>query len=231
MTALARTLALLALGGAPLTAASIRVELPSEAPRGSLEVALYGRGLCMQSLAIEASTAIDVDALAARCLGRDFRPLDEVRLALLLPGHAVATFAGGAIDATWIPDAVALPAWRLAGRIEPPPGEPLRLTLRYPVRAMMPFFGYFDGGLPELFVGEAPIAADGAFELSIADLRSDPFLAELPYEVAATVSTADAEGRGDAERAYRIPLARLYEADELVLGAELAWPPVSPSPE
>jgi hypothetical protein len=226
-----RFAALLAACAAPLAAASITVEMPSQAPRGSLEVAIYGRGLCMQSLPIEATTAVDLDALAAGCLGHDFRPIDEIRLALLLPGHAVATFAGGAIDATWIPDAVALPVWRLAGRIEPPPGEPSRLKLRYPVRAMLRFFEYFDGGVPELLVGETTVAEDGSFELPIADLRNDPFLAEDPHEVVATVSSGGDRGRRGAAPAYRVPLARLYDEGELVLGAELAWPLRRRAPE
>lgn len=210
----------------PLCAAPLSVALPTDVSPAQLEVGLYGRGLCLRTVGLPPGF-VDLEELAASCsvFGHDFRPIDEVRLLLAVPGYQIVTLAPAPDQGSWQPEFAQLPTVTLSGHLEPPSEHPLNLTIEYHLLEAMTFFEYTDGGVPSVLIAQTTTEPNGAFEVDAPDLRRDPFVASQEGFVIVRADHSDrAPDRGTDVR-YRLTLRQLYETTPLILDQRVAWPP------
>jgi hypothetical protein len=200
----------------------ITIRLPEalEAP-GDAEVALSGKGLCLQTVSATGNTiAIDVEKLSGDCSSgsHDFRPITNVKVLLLVPGYQVARLDTDTYTSPiWVPELIKLRTVMVEGLVDPPPQVPLRLSLEYSLLEAMPFFGYYDGAVPVIELGTATTDAKGHFSLAIADLTGDPFIQAESASVHVRFNKQDHPEPGEALEDLWVKLRELYAGSRLVL--------------
>jgi hypothetical protein len=211
--------------GSALHAGSLEISIPQGIDPASVEaeVALYGRGLCISSVkAADRKIEIQADRLASACGGNhDFRPIERIKVLLLIPGYGVASYSGSADDAAvWEPDLEPLPKITLRGSL-PSKGLPrdraLLVSIDYPLLEEMAFFEYFDGGSAILPLGSARVDDQGGFEIEIPDLSLDPFIRREGAQVQVRVNAVDHPAPGESLAEYSFSLDQLVRSP-LVLG-------------
>lgn len=163
--------------GAEPPAYAVRVRIPPEmdAENFRLGVGIYGQGLQTGDQPGEQGVS-EYDVPCATS--------DVVKLFAYLPGYRIDHVDGLRAGDLWEPFFVPLDSVPLQGRLadsqdRPLPGETLVFT--YYLIEAMPFFGYFDGGVPRLPVATARTRADGSFSVSIPALETDPFFADPAF--------------------------------------------------
>jgi len=213
---------------ATASSATITVVTSSTLSSITAEIGLYGKGLCVTH--VESGKQIlrfDVDKLAAICrFDHDFGPIERVKLLLMAPGFAVATFETSNEAVTWEPSLVRLPVAYLKGRLEPAPATPQLVSVDYRLTEAMEFFGYLDGSSPSLRLGSALSLPDGRFELVVPNLLFDPFVtSRSASSVSILVHAPDRPAPGEATRTYALLLKDLYTLEVVVLDQQRVWPP------
>lgn len=206
----------------------ITVQLPALEVSGHAEVGLYGNGLCLSSESAKGTTiTLDVEKLASNCsLGEhDFRPITNVKVLLVVPGYAVSTLDTDTYDSpVWAPKLVKLPVRIVEGWIDPAPKVPIRLSFVYPMHEAMEFFGYYDGGLPDIQLGTVTTDSQGHFRLSLPDLASDPFIGAAKGSARVWFNSPDHPEPREAFDDMSLELRQLYSGSRLVLRHSRDWP-------
>lgn len=206
-------------------ARTITIRLPALATSGDAEVGLYENGYnvvsCLRSVSAQGTTiTVNVEKLAGDCGSgeHDFRPIQSVKVLLLVPGYAAATLDTETYDSpVWEPELVKLPVVVIEGWIDPAPKTPIRVSLSYPLIEAMGFFFYFDGGTPDIELGTSTTDAQGHFKLKIPDLRADPFVQAENRSVDVRLSSPDHPAPGEALDSQSLELRQLYSSPPLVL--------------
>lgn len=167
-------IALAARAEPPAYAVRVRIPPEMDAENFRLGVGIYGQGLLTGDQPGEKGVA-EYDVPCATS--------DIVKLFAYLPGYRIDHVDGLRAGDLWEPFFVPLDSVPLEGRLadsqdRPLPGETLVFT--YFMIEAMPFFGYFDGGVPRLPLAAAQTRADGSFAVSIPALETDPFFAHPP---------------------------------------------------
>jgi hypothetical protein len=199
----------------------ITVRLPALEVSGHAEVGVYGNGLCLSSESAKGTTiTLDVEKLARVCSagGQDFRPIINVKVLLVVPGYAVSTLDTYTYDSpVWAPKLVKLPVRIVEGWIDPAPKVPIRLSFVYPMFEAMEFFGYYDGGLPDIELGTVTTDSQGHFRLSLPDLESDPFIGTANGSAKVWFNLPDSPALREAFDDLSLELRQLYSGSPLVL--------------
>lgn len=213
-------LPMVTLAAESVSAQVITVQLPAEleSPRGAVQVALLGQGMCLQRVDMRApETRIDVEKLAQRCAEfHDLGPIREIRMLALVPGTGVESFSGPAVDGIWKPNLVLLPVVRVHGRLEPPPPVGSTVRFSYGSTEGMRFFGYADGAPPEIAIGATSVGVAGEFSLEVPTISADPFVQDDDGMVDVHVVHAGDSARPLGDHWASMPLEEFYAAKPLL---------------
>lgn len=208
--------AFVALLAIPAFAGVVTIE--TMAPDAVAEVGLYGKGLCMLQVEPDGTGLFifETEELAEGCRfdDHDFRPIEEIKIVLMVPGQAIATHASNSETHVWRPELMELPRFRLKGQVVPPPPVSAKAEVAYWLFDVMDFFGYADGSAPRLVLGTAPLDKEGRFDMEIPNLLHDPFIEQPPRDAEILMRLDDPEENWIA---YSLPLAELYDPRPLVL--------------
>lgn len=207
----------------------IQVDLPRPHGPARAEVALFGRGLCMQAVpAGRSAVRLDVDKLAAGCmLGHDIRPISDVKVLVIADGHAIAALEASEDSISrFRPALPRLHRATIRGWVDPPPLVPLRLSFNYSLIEAMQHFGYTDGSVPILTLGTTTTDAAGSFTIDLPDLTADSFIdQERSVDVWLEPTDKTDPYPPPADLQLQLTIHELYSGTRIILRPDRDWLP------
>ena len=119
-------------------------------------------------------------------------PAQSLKLLIYIPGYRVITAEFNETDIqrgrVFVPPLVPLATTAFRGRLVAPNQRPLAgqtLRLDYFLREVMSYFGYFDGSVPSLSIGDFTTDTRGEFMINVPAVVDDPFFGSGQFHLSA----------------------------------------------